>query len=213
MSSRAASSAQLTQRDGVIDNVRDRPGSERARQLRGARRSSCSCRPTISSCDSSAMSRTLDSELLHAELSCASARACAAPARQFPALAAGLGYAPPSTDVYDRLSDIDAPLHVDTQDGGVSLIADWNLGANTLTSVTALALLGLGRCQRSRLHRHSDSAGPAHPVAPGSIQPGTPPRLERRRRASATSAVSTSSSRRSAARPPASTGRRPRTGC
>src|SRR4029079_3164592 len=44
---------------------------------------------------------------------------------------------PPSTDVYDRLTDIDAPLHVDTQDGGVSLITDWNLGANTLTSVTA----------------------------------------------------------------------------
>ncbi len=57
--------------------------------------------------------------------------------RQYPALAAGLGYAPPSTNVYDRLTDIDAPLHVDTQDGGVSLIADWNLGANTLTSVTA----------------------------------------------------------------------------
>ena len=57
--------------------------------------------------------------------------------RQFPALAAGLGYTPPSTDVYDRLTDIDAPLHIDTQDGGVSLIADWNLGANTLTSVTA----------------------------------------------------------------------------
>jgi iron complex outermembrane recepter protein len=57
--------------------------------------------------------------------------------RQFPALAAGLGYAPPSTDVYDRLTDIDAPLHIDTQDGGVSLITDWNLGANTLTSVTA----------------------------------------------------------------------------
>ncbi|HMN47123.1 MAG TPA: TonB-dependent receptor [Povalibacter sp.] len=59
------------------------------------------------------------------------------PSRQFPALAAGLGYAPPSTDVYDRLSDIDAALHVDTQDGGVSLIADWDVGAVTLTSVTA----------------------------------------------------------------------------
>lgn len=59
------------------------------------------------------------------------------PSRQFPALAAGLGYAPPSTDVYDRLSDIDADLHVNTQDGGVSLIADWDIGPATLTSVTA----------------------------------------------------------------------------
>ena len=58
-------------------------------------------------------------------------------ARQFPALAAGLGYEPASRDVYDRLTDIDADLHVDTQDGGVSLIADWGLGSTTLTSVTA----------------------------------------------------------------------------
>ncbi len=58
-------------------------------------------------------------------------------ARQFPALAAGLGYAPPSTDVYDRLSDIDTELRVDTQDGGVSAIADWNAGPLTLTSITA----------------------------------------------------------------------------
>jgi len=40
--------------------------------------------------------------------------------RQYPALAAGLGYAPPSQSVYDRLSDIDAPLRVNTQDGGFS---------------------------------------------------------------------------------------------
>src|SRR5262249_19542396 len=57
--------------------------------------------------------------------------------RQYPALAAGLGYKPPSLDIYDRLTDIDAPLHVDTQDGGISVIADWNLGAQTLTSVSA----------------------------------------------------------------------------
>ena len=59
------------------------------------------------------------------------------PARQFPALAAGLGYEPPSRNVYDRLSDIDADLQVVTQDGGVSLIADWDSGPATLTSVTA----------------------------------------------------------------------------
>ena len=57
--------------------------------------------------------------------------------RQYPALAAGLGYAPPSTNVYDRLSDIDAPLHVNTQDGGFSVIAAWDLKATTLTSVSA----------------------------------------------------------------------------
>lgn len=59
------------------------------------------------------------------------------PARQFPALAAGLGYEPPSRDVYDRLTDIDTDLRIDTQDGGVTLIADWDLGPMTLTSVSA----------------------------------------------------------------------------
>ena len=59
------------------------------------------------------------------------------PARQYPALAAGVGYAPPSLNPYDRLADIDAPLGVDTNEGGVSAIADWNLGSTTLTSVTA----------------------------------------------------------------------------
>ena len=59
------------------------------------------------------------------------------PSRQYPALAAGLGYAPPSTNVYDRLSDIDASLHIDTQDGGFSVIAAWDLKGTTVTSVSA----------------------------------------------------------------------------
>ncbi|MGO4501488.1 TonB-dependent receptor [Dyella sp. 2YAF14] len=64
-------------------------------------------------------------------------------ARQFEGLALNLPahgfpvYVPPSRNVYDRLTDIDAPLHINTQDGGVSLNADWNLGAVTLTSITA----------------------------------------------------------------------------
>ncbi|MFZ4690234.1 MAG: TonB-dependent receptor, partial [Polymorphobacter sp.] len=58
-------------------------------------------------------------------------------ARQFPALAAGIGYTPPSTNAYDRLTDIDARLAVDTNEGGVSLISDWDLGYATITSITA----------------------------------------------------------------------------
>ncbi|MFM1885333.1 MAG: hypothetical protein RL026_490 [Pseudomonadota bacterium] len=64
-------------------------------------------------------------------------------ARQFAGLSANLpahglpAYVPASTNVFDRLSDIDAPLQVDTQDGGISLNADWNLGKSTLTSLTA----------------------------------------------------------------------------
>ncbi len=64
-------------------------------------------------------------------------------ARQFAGLIAALpqhglaAYTPASTNIYDRLTDIDAPLHVDTQDGGISLNADWNLGSATLTSISA----------------------------------------------------------------------------
>ena len=58
-------------------------------------------------------------------------------ARQYPALATGVGYHPPSLDPYARLTDIDAALGVNTNEGGLSAIADWNLGQTTLTSVSA----------------------------------------------------------------------------
>jgi iron complex outermembrane receptor protein len=58
-------------------------------------------------------------------------------ARQYPALAAGQGYAPPSLDSFDRLTDIDGPLLVDTSEGGVSTILDWDIGELTLTSISA----------------------------------------------------------------------------
>ena len=61
-------------------------------------------------------------------------------AQQYPALAAGAipgGYRPPSLDPYDRLTDIDASLGVDTNEGGVSAIADYKVGSATITSVSA----------------------------------------------------------------------------
>ena len=59
------------------------------------------------------------------------------PAKQYAALAAGVGYAPASLNPYDRLTDIDAPVKADTDEGGVSGIAEWNLGAATVTSISA----------------------------------------------------------------------------
>jgi iron complex outermembrane receptor protein len=58
-------------------------------------------------------------------------------ARQYPALAAGVGYRPISENPYDRLSDIDAPVKVASNEGGVEALLDVDLGAVTLTSVTA----------------------------------------------------------------------------
>ena len=58
-------------------------------------------------------------------------------ARQYPALAAGVSYAPPSLNPYDRLTDIDAELKVSTNEGGLAAIADWRLSRFTLTAVSA----------------------------------------------------------------------------
>jgi iron complex outermembrane receptor protein len=58
-------------------------------------------------------------------------------AQQYPALAAGVGYAPPSTNPYDRLTDIDASLKTKTDDAGVEGLGVWDLGKASITSVTA----------------------------------------------------------------------------
>lgn len=64
--------------------------------------------------------------------------------RQYEALAAainaanpGRNYAVPSRNVYDRLTDIDAPLEAGNIIGGASARVKWNLGSGTLTSITA----------------------------------------------------------------------------
>ncbi|WP_353230086.1 TonB-dependent receptor [Novosphingobium sp.] len=60
-----------------------------------------------------------------------------AASKQYPALAAAAHYAPPSTNPYDRLTDIDAPVNSRTNEGGVSVNTDWNLGAATVTAISA----------------------------------------------------------------------------
>ena len=57
--------------------------------------------------------------------------------RQFAALARAFNYAPPSTNAFDRLTDLDTPLKAKQTIGGASLRADWELGSGSLTSVTA----------------------------------------------------------------------------
>ncbi|WP_267392902.1 MULTISPECIES: TonB-dependent receptor [unclassified Sphingomonas] len=58
-------------------------------------------------------------------------------ARQYAALAAAFGYAPPSTDPFDRVTDLDAGINSRQEIGGASLVANWDLGPATLTSVSA----------------------------------------------------------------------------
>ena len=59
------------------------------------------------------------------------------PNRQFEAMAAELGYAPPSRDPFDRLTDVDTEIRGDQNFGGASAVAEWKVGAGTLTSITA----------------------------------------------------------------------------
>ena len=61
-------------------------------------------------------------------------------AQQYAALAAnapGGPYAPPSTNPYDRITDSDAALGVDTNEGGISATAEWTTGGVVLTSISA----------------------------------------------------------------------------
>ncbi|PLK23100.1 TonB-dependent receptor [Porphyrobacter sp. TH134] len=57
--------------------------------------------------------------------------------RQFAALAAAQNYAPPSTNAFDRLSDLDAELRAANVIAGAALRLVWDIGPGTFTSVTA----------------------------------------------------------------------------
>ncbi|RSV43255.1 TonB-dependent receptor [Sphingomonas sp. ABOLE] len=57
--------------------------------------------------------------------------------RQYAALAAAFGYTPPSTDLFDRRTDLDADINSRQEIGGASLVANWDLGPATITSVSA----------------------------------------------------------------------------
>ncbi|MCW1383410.1 TonB-dependent receptor [Novosphingobium sp. KCTC 2891] len=57
--------------------------------------------------------------------------------RQYAALAAAQGYAVPSTNAFDRLTDVDVPLAAKNKIGGVSLRAKIDTDIGTFTSITA----------------------------------------------------------------------------
>ncbi|WP_333606001.1 TonB-dependent receptor [Novosphingobium sp.] len=58
-------------------------------------------------------------------------------ARQYTALAAAFHYAPPSTNPFDRVTDLDADLNARQTMAGVSLTGNWDIGPATITSVSA----------------------------------------------------------------------------
>jgi iron complex outermembrane receptor protein len=128
-------SAQLTRRDGTIRNVRSGEDLNAVGSL--ALRGQLLYEPDAS------LRLRLIADVADLDSACCTqvylrvGQSRRSAARQFPALAAGLGYAPPSLDPYDRLSDIDTAPRIDTQESGIAAIADWRLARGTLTSVTA----------------------------------------------------------------------------
>lgn len=56
---------------------------------------------------------------------------------QFPGRTPGATYAVPSTNPFDRLTDLDVELQAKNILGGASLRGEWDVGPGTLTSVTA----------------------------------------------------------------------------
>ncbi|MDB5675772.1 MAG: TonB-dependent receptor, partial [Sphingomonas bacterium] len=57
--------------------------------------------------------------------------------RQYDQLAAALGYTVPSTNAFDRVTDLDAAINSRQEMGGASLVGNWDVGPATITSVTA----------------------------------------------------------------------------
>ena len=57
--------------------------------------------------------------------------------RQYAALAAAQGYSVVSTNPFDRLTDLDAPLNAGNKIGGAAVRVNWELGQGTFTSITA----------------------------------------------------------------------------
>ena len=87
--------------------------------------------------------------------------------RQYPQMAADLGYTPPSFNAFDRLTDADTP-HQSNQDlGGTSLTFERRVRTGQAHLDHRVALLELGSLQRSRLPRAARSP-PSRPTRPSS---------------------------------------------
>jgi iron complex outermembrane receptor protein len=57
--------------------------------------------------------------------------------QQYAALAAGKGYAPASTNIFDRKADVDSNIQADQWLSGLALTADYDFGFATLTAIGA----------------------------------------------------------------------------
>ena len=101
--------------------------------------------------------------------------------RQYPQIAADLGYAPPSFNAFDRLTDVDTPLAV--VPGSRRRVAHHRLEgrAGPADVDDRLALLGLESVERSRLHRPAGDDDLGRAVEAAAVDAGGPLRGRPRR--------------------------------
>jgi iron complex outermembrane receptor protein len=136
-------SVSYSKRDGTIDNVRT--GEDLHRMKSFSTRGQLLWKPT------SNLDFTLAGDFnWQNPLCCVQYYARVAPTqrplnRQYAALTKAVGpsfgyangYAPPSTDPFERVTDLDADLNARQTMAGVSLVGNWDIGPATISSVTA----------------------------------------------------------------------------
>ena len=99
--------------------------------------------------------------------------------RQYPQIAADLGYTPPSFNAFDRLTDVDTPLRSYQDLGGASLTRRLEARAGPADVDHRLALLGLESVERPRLHRPAGDDDLGRPVEAAAVDAGGPLRRGR----------------------------------
>ena len=125
-----------TQRDGTVYNTTTRRRRERSRTI-SASGASCSFAPSDKLAITATVDHTRQRPEGYTQVVAGVAPTLRNPNRQYPQIAADLGYAPPSFNAFDRVTDVDTPMRSYQDLGGSSLTVDWDLGPGRLTSTTA----------------------------------------------------------------------------
>jgi iron complex outermembrane recepter protein len=124
-----------TQRDGMLYNVRSQQGVNDLNNL-GVRGQVLSViKPNLTLLFSADYTRQRPNG--YAQVIAGVAPTLRPLNRQYAAIAADLGYKPPSFNPFDRLIDTDTPWRSNQTMGGGSVTLDWDRGPATLTAITA----------------------------------------------------------------------------
>jgi iron complex outermembrane receptor protein len=124
-----------TQRDGVLQNTRTQDDMNDLNNLglRGQLLFAQSERLAITA----AVDHTRQRPQGYTQVVAGVAPTLRNPNRQYPQIAADLGYTPPSFNAFDRLTDVDTAMRSYQDLGGTSLTVDWKVGPGRLNSTTA----------------------------------------------------------------------------